>query len=156
MRSCVLFFLLAIAVFVVGSQRPVVDQDLKAIDSISDGIGSTEEIKSYLSSKYLDKWAEKIDGNDDGKVSKWEFRLAEKALMRLLEEEKVADEKSAEAKKKIAELSSVERMNASFNGRDPLLGTKVEDLIAFDESGGEFAFEDLRGKHVVVVFGCLT
>jgi hypothetical protein len=149
MRSCVLFFLLAIAVFVVGSQRPVVAQDLKAIVS-------TEEMKSYLSSKYLDKWAEKIDGNDDGKVSKWEFRLAEKALMRLLEEEKVADEKSAEAKKKIAELSSVERMNASFNGRDPLLGTKVEDLIAFDESGGEFAFEDLRGKHVVVVFGCLT
>jgi hypothetical protein len=29
-------------------------------------------------------------------------------------------------------------------------------LMAFDEDGNEFDFDDLRGKYTVINFGCLT
>ena len=36
------------------------------------------------------------------------------------------------------------------------LGREFPDVTAFDEDGKEFSIKSLRGKHVVLVFGCLT
>lgn len=36
------------------------------------------------------------------------------------------------------------------------LGQKLPDLTVFDEHGGKFRLADIKGKHTVVVFGCLT
>ena len=47
-------------------------------------------------------------------------------------------------------------MNMRFQSKKPALGTLVEDLVAIDEDGEEVDLAELRDKHVVIVFGCLT
>lgn len=54
-------------------------------------------------------------------------------------------------------LEFVDRYNKRFEKQTPLIGDPVLDgLTAFDEHGKTFAFEELKGKHTVIVFGCLT
>lgn len=36
------------------------------------------------------------------------------------------------------------------------LGQTLPDLTIFDERGGKFRLTDVKGKHTVIVFGCLT
>ncbi len=36
------------------------------------------------------------------------------------------------------------------------LGMDVPEVSVLDEDGDEFSLKSLRGKHVVLVFGCLT
>lgn len=36
------------------------------------------------------------------------------------------------------------------------LGQKLPDLTIFDDEGGEYRLADMKGKHTVIVFGCLT
>lgn len=36
------------------------------------------------------------------------------------------------------------------------LGQKLPDLTIFDEAGDKFRVADVKGKHTVIVFGCLT
>lgn len=51
----------------------------------------------------------------------------------------------------------VDRFNKQFEGRAPKVGAQMlEELTAFDGAGKEFKFESLKGKHTVIVFGCLT
>lgn len=40
--------------------------------------------------------------------------------------------------------------------RVPTAGTQMPAITLFDEDGNEFSTESLKGKHSVVVFGCLT
>jgi hypothetical protein len=36
------------------------------------------------------------------------------------------------------------------------IGSQLPDITVFDENGKELSTRDLRGKHTVLVFGCLT
>lgn len=36
------------------------------------------------------------------------------------------------------------------------LGQTLPDLTVFDEKGEKFRLADVKGKHTVIVFGCLT
>lgn len=36
------------------------------------------------------------------------------------------------------------------------IGQALPDLSIFDDEGGEFRLADIKGKHTVIVFGCLT
>lgn len=49
-----------------------------------------------------------------------------------------------------------ERYERRFASRNPLLGTTVDNVTAYDESGDPFELASTRGKHTVLVFGCLT
>ncbi len=109
------------------------------------------KLKEIFREYYQESWAKKTDANGNGLISKWELRLASKALDQVLKEAK----RSAE-KEKPRPMSSIERMDENFKSQKPLIGSDVEDLVALDESGNEVNFEGLRGKHVVIVFGCLT
>ena len=51
----------------------------------------------------------------------------------------------------------VDRFNNRFKDQDPRAGAQVLDgVAAFDESGDPFELDSLKGKHSVIVFGCLT
>ena len=41
-------------------------------------------------------------------------------------------------------------------GSVPAVGTMLPEVTAIDEQGKEFSTASLRGKHTVLVFGCLT
>ena len=49
-----------------------------------------------------------------------------------------------------------ERYDRQFLKRDPKLGSTVPDLKAWDADGKPFELRSTRGKHTVIVFGCLT
>jgi len=38
----------------------------------------------------------------------------------------------------------------------PKVGTALPEVTAYDADGKEFSTKQLRGKHAVLVFGCLT
>ena len=46
--------------------------------------------------------------------------------------------------------------DAKFNRDKPTLGDMIPDVTAYDENGKELKLRDLKGKHTVIVFGCLT
>ena len=46
--------------------------------------------------------------------------------------------------------------SATLEGAGLKLGDALPDLTIFDDEGGEFRLADLKGKHSVIVFGCLT
>ncbi|MEL7498340.1 MAG: hypothetical protein AAFN77_12080 [Planctomycetota bacterium] len=51
----------------------------------------------------------------------------------------------------------VDKFNRMFEGRDPKVGAEMfSELSAFDEKGKKLKFDKLKGKHTVIVFGCLT
>ena len=130
--------------------------DVKVADKNSDGKVTTDELKAYLNEKYVEAWAEKVDANGNGKISKWEFRLLTKALEEILDAENKSGSLANAPKTKEGPESSVDRMNGFYYQQKPKIGSKVKDLVAFNEEGEEVNFEELRGKHVVIVFGCLT
>ena len=140
----------------IAQESSSVRSDLKAADANADGSVSTDEMKSFLTEKYIGAWVQKLDANRNGKISKREFRLARKALEQVLKE---ADETESRVEEQVAAKppsTLVEMMNAQHLERKPLIGDIVEDVVALDESGNEVSFNDFRGKHVVLVFGCLT
>ena len=50
----------------------------------------------------------------------------------------------------------VDSANSRFLNQDPEIGSLVPDIQAWDESGREFQLGSTRGKHTVIIFGCLT
>lgn len=47
--------------------------------------------------------------------------------------------------------------NAQRGGQGlPKEGTALPEVTAYDADGKEFSTKQLRGKHAVLVFGCLT
>jgi len=133
-------------------------------DADADGIVTTDELKEFLKTRYFEAWAQKVDADQDGKISNEEFLLTQKAHEELLADggmafatqSKSAKKKKVKAAKKNAPKTAVQIMNERFNDSDPLIGLTVEGLCAYNEDGEEFDFEELGEKHVVLVFGCLT
>lgn len=50
----------------------------------------------------------------------------------------------------------VDSSNSRFLDQDPKIGSLAPDIQAWDESGNEFQLGSTRGKHTVIIFGCLT
>ncbi len=46
--------------------------------------------------------------------------------------------------------------NERFLKRSSLIGKDAPNVEVYDESGNRFRLSQSRGKHTVVVFGCLT
>lgn len=130
--------------------------DPKLADGDSDDETSSEELKKLFSDKYLDAWAQKVDANENGKISKMELRLILKALDPVIAEEGEKAEAEASRVANKPPTSSIELMNERFQARKPAIGTRLKDLIALGEDGEEVNLGEMRGKHIVVVFGCLT
>ena len=139
--------------------------DFEAVDENGDGDISTEEMRSYLEKKYLDKWIKNIDANGDGEISRRELRSRRQVIAQLVVAEEdaalAARDKERQMRNQARRMkdepkSSVERANVFYRSQKPAIGDSVETLSAFDESGNEIGFKDLAGKHSVLVFGCLT
>ena len=50
----------------------------------------------------------------------------------------------------------VDSANAQYLKQDPKIGSVAPDIQAWDENGDEFQLGSTRGKHTVIIFGCLT
>lgn len=50
----------------------------------------------------------------------------------------------------------IDQYNEQFEKKEPVIGTVIGDLEAFDENGKKINFNDFRGKYTVLTFGCLT
>jgi len=55
-----------------------------------------------------------------------------------------------------AQQEFVDTYNARHLKRKPLVGEIPKPVQVFDSQGKKFSTDSLRGKHSVVVFGCLT
>ena len=130
--------------------------EVHVADADADGTVTTEELEEFLKNKYFRAWAQKVDADQDGKISNEEFLLTQKAHDELMGEGFAIALESERPKEKAQPKTAVEMMNKRFLDEKPLIGTTVEELYAYNEDGEEVDFEDLRGKHVVIVFGCLT
>ena len=64
------------------------------------------------------------------------------------------DEAKQEPPKKPTEFAA--RFNERFLKSKPLIGETVSGLKAYDEKGNPIDLNDRKGKHAVLVFGCLT
>ena len=49
-----------------------------------------------------------------------------------------------------------EQYDQRFLNRDPKLNTEAPAVSAFDAEGKPFDLANTRGKHTVIVFGCMT
>ena len=50
----------------------------------------------------------------------------------------------------------VEAYNKRHAGTKPVVGDTLDEVKLFDAEGNPFSTRDMRGKHTVLVFGCLT
>jgi hypothetical protein len=139
--------------------------EFETADADGDGKISTDEMKSYLSDQYVEAWSKKIDADGDGVISEKEFKARRQTIAELVVAEEddskrtAAEDRRARFRERMSKkkrLTTVEQMNKSYLRKKPRIGMKLGDLTAFDENGDKFDFEDLRGKHAVIVFGCLT
>lgn len=46
--------------------------------------------------------------------------------------------------------------NAQVGANLPEVGEQLPEVNVFDDKGEQFSTKSLRGKHTVLVFGCLT
>lgn len=49
-----------------------------------------------------------------------------------------------------------EAVDSAFNRKSPEVGDTVPNLTAYRADGSTVRLHDLKGKHTVLVFGCLT
>lgn len=138
---------------------------LESADLDGDGKVTTKEINAFLSKQYLDAWTKKVDANGDGTISEEEFKDRRQAIAQIVVAEEdeanrlAKKERRRKARERIAarkNMTSIDRMNEGYLKEKPRIGHSLKELTAFDENGKEFDFEDLKGKHTVIVFGCLT
>ena len=52
--------------------------------------------------------------------------------------------------------SGMQALRDRFAKNSPAIGKPLPDVTVVDANGKKFAIKDLRGKHTVLVFGCLT
>lgn len=50
----------------------------------------------------------------------------------------------------------VDGANKRFLTKAPKIGATLENVQAFSDDGNEFRLGSTRGKHTVLIFGCLT
>ena len=55
-----------------------------------------------------------------------------------------------------SEMEFVDRYENMFKNRPPLEGTNLPDARGYLADGSEFSIKQTKGKHTVLVFGCLT
>lgn len=55
-----------------------------------------------------------------------------------------------------SQVEFVEGMNREFLSRKPLIGEAYKDVKVFDDQGKAMQLSSTRGKHTVLIFGCLT
>ena len=55
-----------------------------------------------------------------------------------------------------SQVEFVEKMNREFLSRKPLVGEAYKDVKVFDDQGNTIQLSSTRGKHTVLIFGCLT
>ena len=121
-------------------------------DSDSDGTLSREEFKAYVTEKLpefqqFDVLVERLDKDKDGLISKVEFGKRRPITQKLIDESENASQ---------APVEFVDKFNARYAKRKPLVGDSLGPLVGFDEYGNELDFESLKGKYTVFNFGCLT
>ena len=46
--------------------------------------------------------------------------------------------------------------DSRFLQDSPRVGETIPDIAAYDENGKKLKLRELKGKHTVIVFGCLT
>lgn len=158
-------WLAIVVVFVIVAPRFSLAQDDKPVDETtikrfketdtdSSGSISKEEFEADVKDKIdwftkIDEFMNQLDSNSDGSISPKEFANRNKVLDAILEmEEKENPEKPV--------VEFAERFNRRYVKDKPAVGDTIEDLIGLDEFGNDLNFDDLRGKYVVLNFGCLT
>jgi len=114
-------------------------------DINSNGTISREEFKIYVKAKLpgfvqFEKLLKLLDADNDGALSGEEF----------------ANRRSVAQKLQDEPVEFQDQFNERFMDRFPQLDTEIKGLVAFDENGKALNFESFKGKHTVVVFGCLT
>jgi hypothetical protein len=62
----------------------------------------------------------------------------------------------ADAESEKPKLDALARFDASFQKREPLVGTQVALVDAWDAAGDKIQVGGVPGKYTVLVFGCLT
>ena len=53
-------------------------------------------------------------------------------------------------------VSPKERVNRQFAASAPAVGSLLPDITVYDSRGKEFPLRRIKGRHAVIVFGCLT
>ena len=117
-----------------------------------------EEFTAYLNNildwfTKVDQAFTELDKNKDDVVSREEFAKRRAIVRKITSADKAAERKSKRPKAK--EFADI--YNEKFMQKKPDEGDIIpEDLTAFNEKGEKLSFKDLRGKYVVLNFGCLT
>lgn len=128
--------------------------EMATADTNNDGKVNAAELKAYVSTRLpgfdrFDALFKAIDRNGDGSVDAGEFAGRMQAM------DTVTKEPQTSVKPEPVEF--VDRFEKMFAGRRPKLGDTIDEgLSAYDASGKPFSFASTRGKHAVIVFGCLT
>lgn len=139
------------------TQEEVDVERFKQADTNDDGAVTRNEFRAYLSAvkslewftKY-DEFMNRLDTDQNNKISLEEFALRQKVLRMM-----VAEEQAKEMENEPKEFADM--FNARFLPNKPTVGSIVSgDLMAYDENGDEIQFKDFRGKYTVINFGCLT
>lgn len=133
---------------------------IAAADTNKDGKINAAEMKTYVSSKLpnferFDALFKAIDKNGDGSLNATEFAGRMQAIQTV--QNMPAEEKKPEPKAKQEPVEFVDRFESRVKGKNPKLGSTISsELAAYDSDGKPFSFAKTRGKHTVIVFGCLT
>ncbi len=133
-------------------------------DSDQDGKITLAELQTYVAGKLngfdrFDELFAELDKDKNGSISDEEFAARMQAVQEVSSRPK--QEMKKEESKPAAEDENVveefaDRYEKMFAKRKPNVGGTISDLSAYDESGNKFDFESTRGKHTVIIFGCLT
>ncbi len=124
------------------------------MDTNKDGKVDAAELKAYVSTKLpgfdrFDALFTAIDKDGNGFIDADEFSGRMRAV------DAVMKKPGPPAQPEPVEF--VDRFEKMFAGRSPKLGATIDEgLSAYDAAGTPFSFARTRGKHAVIVFGCLT
>ena len=131
-------------------------------DADGDKKVSEQELKDYVSRrmpefKQFGELIRRLDADENKSLSAEEFEERFDAIQAIgmgPAPDSDTQESDKADKEKVVEF--VDRYEERFAKRDPKLGTTIDAVPAFDEKGSKFDWASTRGKHTVIVFGCLT
>ena len=106
---------------------------------------------------------DRLDSNSDGKLTADELPERAKRMMKQIDADGDGVVTRAEFMAGAPNRSGSGGTGGSSRGPDrqfekkaPAQGDPLPDLVALDSAGKEFRLRSLKGKHTVLVFGCLT
>lgn len=156
MRNHIAFFLTGVFLLfgntTIAQELDAATMRFDSADTDSDGTLSRDEFKNHITEKLpefrqFDVLMERLDRDQDGLISKTEFDKRRPVTQKLIDEAENASQEPVEF---------VDKYNARYAKKKPLVGDSLGQLVAFDEYGNELDFEKLKGKYTVFNFGCLT